>query len=80
MLGCRLALKPVLIEEGVYNEYCTEKEVDRGVGVCFEQELRLNFMFTAAAVATNVSQSLRIRSTSHLKGLLLINYRSVLLS
>ncbi|KAF8419949.1 major facilitator superfamily domain-containing protein [Tirmania nivea] len=48
------ALKPVLIEEGVYSEYCTEKELDKGVRVCFEQELRLNFMFTAAAVATNV--------------------------
>ncbi|RPB23156.1 MFS general substrate transporter [Terfezia boudieri ATCC MYA-4762] len=48
------ALKPVLIEEGVYKEYCTEKELDKGVRVCFEQELRLNFMFTAAAVATNV--------------------------
>ena len=45
----------MLIEEGVYSEFCTEKELDMGVRVCFEQELRLNFMFTAAAVATNVS-------------------------
>lgn len=44
----------MLIEEGVYREYCTEKELEKGVRVCFEQELRLNFMFTVAAVATNV--------------------------
>lgn len=49
------ALKPVLIEEGVYREYCTANELEKGVRVCFEQELRLNFMFTTAAVANNVS-------------------------
>lgn len=48
------ALKPVLIAEGVYHDSCTEDELERDVRVCFDQELRLNFMFTAAAVATNV--------------------------
>ena len=48
------ALKPVLIKEGVYRKYCTEDELRRGVRVCYEQELRLNFMFTVAAVSTNV--------------------------
>ncbi|KAF8468973.1 major facilitator superfamily domain-containing protein [Kalaharituber pfeilii] len=48
------ALKPVLIEEEAYRQYCTEEELEKNVRVCFEQELRLNFMFTTAAVATNV--------------------------
>lgn len=48
------ALKPVLVEEGVYRELCTDEELQKGVSVCFEQELRLNFMFTTAAVATNM--------------------------
>ncbi|KAK1908927.1 hypothetical protein P3342_006807 [Pyrenophora teres f. teres] len=38
------AIKPVLLEEG------TRKDVH----VCYEQELRLNLMFTIAAVSTNV--------------------------
>lgn len=54
-VGCGIALKPVLIQEGVYREYCSEDEVQKEVSVCFEQELRLNFMFTTAAVATNVT-------------------------
>ncbi|KAI5781776.1 major facilitator superfamily domain-containing protein [Peziza echinospora] len=48
------AIKPVLIQENVYREYCTDEELQNDVAVCFEQELRLNFMFTTAAVATNV--------------------------
>lgn len=48
------ALKPVLIREGVYRKYCTQEELDEGVRVCYEQEIRLNFMFTVAAVSTNV--------------------------
>ena len=48
------AMKPVLISEGVYRERCTKQELDSGVWVCYEQELRLNFMFTIAAVSTNV--------------------------
>ena len=48
------ALKPVLIQQGVYRDLCTKKEVEDGVWVCYEQELRLNLMFTVAAVSTNV--------------------------
>ncbi|KAH0613647.1 uncharacterized protein H6S33_005533 [Morchella sextelata] len=48
------ALKPVMIKEGIYREHCTEHEIAKNVHVCFEQEIRLNFMFTVAAVATNV--------------------------
>lgn len=48
------AIKPVLLEEGVYRDYCSKEEVDNDVRVCYEQELRLNLMFTIAAVSTNV--------------------------
>ncbi|KAF2875869.1 major facilitator superfamily domain-containing protein [Massariosphaeria phaeospora] len=48
------AIKPVLLEEGVYRDRCTQKELDEDVPVCYEQELRLNLMFTVAAVSTNV--------------------------
>lgn len=34
------AIKPVLIEEGVYRDKCTKEELDSGVWVCYEQELR----------------------------------------
>jgi len=48
------ALKPILVQEGVYRDRCTPEEEIEGVRVCYQQELRLNFMFTVAAVATNV--------------------------
>ncbi|EUC35386.1 hypothetical protein COCCADRAFT_24672 [Bipolaris zeicola 26-R-13] len=48
------AIKPVLLEEGVYRDYCSKEELDNDVRVCYEQELRLNLMFTIAAVSTNV--------------------------
>ncbi|KAM0720389.1 hypothetical protein Q7P37_004525 [Cladosporium fusiforme] len=48
------ALKPVLVEEGVYREKCTKQELQDGVWVCYEQEVRLNLMFTVAAVSTNM--------------------------
>jgi MFS family permease len=48
------ALKPVLVHEGVYRDKCTTQELKDGVWVCYEQELRLNLMFTVAAVSTNV--------------------------
>ncbi|KZF22454.1 MFS general substrate transporter [Xylona heveae TC161] len=48
------ALKPVLIERGVYRDRCTQDELDEHVRVCYGQEIRLNFMFTLAVVATNV--------------------------
>ncbi|KAK4955470.1 hypothetical protein LTR66_013423, partial [Elasticomyces elasticus] len=48
------AVKPVLIREGVYRERCSREELEEGVWVCYEQEIRLNLMFTVAAVSTNV--------------------------
>ncbi|KAF2089801.1 MFS general substrate transporter [Saccharata proteae CBS 121410] len=48
------ALKPVLIAEGVYRDRCTTTELSAGVTTCYEQEIRLNLMFTVAAVSTNV--------------------------
>ena len=48
------AIKPVFIDEGVYKDQCTQDELDEGVWVCYGQELRLNLMFTVAAVSTNV--------------------------
>ena len=48
------ALKPVLIHEGVYREFCLRLEVEATERTCYEQEIRLNLMFTTAAVATNV--------------------------
>ncbi|KAF2469001.1 MFS general substrate transporter [Lindgomyces ingoldianus] len=48
------AIKPVLIEEEVYRDYCTKQELEDNVPVCYAQELRLNLMFTVAAVSTNV--------------------------
>ncbi|KAH1273456.1 hypothetical protein KXW98_007735 [Aspergillus fumigatus] len=48
------ALKPVLIREGVYHNLCSRDELSKNRGVCYGQELRLNLMFTIAAVATNV--------------------------
>ncbi|KAL6713917.1 hypothetical protein ACLMJK_008411 [Lecanora helva] len=48
------ALKPVLVEEGVYRQYCMREEVSISETTCYEQEIRLNIMFTTAAVATNI--------------------------
>lgn len=44
----------MLLDEGVYRDYCTDDELESNVHVCYEQELRLNLMFTIAAVSTNV--------------------------
>jgi MFS family permease len=48
------ALKPVLVDTGVYRDRCTKEELQAGVWVCYEQEVRLNLMFTVAAVSTNM--------------------------
>ena len=50
------ALKPVLVEEGVYSETCGDNSEGghSSPGRCYEQELKLNLMFTVAAVGTNV--------------------------
>lgn len=34
------ALKPVLVEEGVYRQFCSEEEVNISEGTCYEQEIR----------------------------------------
>ncbi|KAJ5698103.1 hypothetical protein N7462_000108 [Penicillium macrosclerotiorum] len=49
------ALKPVLIREKVYRNLCSPQELEKNVGVCYGQQIRLNLMFTIAAVVTNVS-------------------------
>ncbi|KAJ6185177.1 hypothetical protein N7519_006478 [Penicillium mononematosum] len=49
------ALKPILIREKVYRNLCSEAELEKAVNVCYGQEIRLNLMFTIAAVVTNVS-------------------------
>lgn len=49
------AIKPVLVREHVYRDYCTAEELEQKVRVCFEQEVHLNLMFTVAAVGTNVA-------------------------
>ncbi|RLL96447.1 hypothetical protein CFD26_103337 [Aspergillus turcosus] len=49
------ALKPVLIDQGVYRDLCTEEELRDGVEVCFEQDLRLNLFFTIGSITANVS-------------------------
>ncbi|KAL8997291.1 MAG: hypothetical protein Q9169_003383 [Polycauliona sp. 2 TL-2023] len=49
------AIKPVLVNEGVYGEYCADTSaIAETSTTCYEQEIRLNLMFTTAAVATNV--------------------------
>ncbi|GFF36231.1 protein FMP42 [Aspergillus lentulus] len=49
------ALKPVLIDQGVYRDLCTKEELRDGVEVCFEQDLRLNLFFTIGSITANVS-------------------------
>jgi hypothetical protein len=39
------ALKPVLVDQGVYREFCSAEEVDLDVEVCYEQDLRCVFAF-----------------------------------
>ncbi|KAJ6186850.1 hypothetical protein N7519_001758 [Penicillium mononematosum] len=49
------ALKPVLVEEGVYHGHCTPAEIDEGLELCSQQDLRLNLFFTIASITANVS-------------------------
>ncbi|KAJ4288564.1 hypothetical protein N0V90_011801 [Kalmusia sp. IMI 367209] len=49
------ALKPILISEGVFRDLCTPDELEKGVEVCFEQDLRLNFFFSLASTTANLS-------------------------
>ncbi|KAF2827874.1 MFS general substrate transporter [Ophiobolus disseminans] len=49
------ALKPILIKEGVFRDRCTAEEIDAGVELCFEQDIRLNFFFTLASTTANLA-------------------------
>ncbi|KAK5166420.1 uncharacterized protein LTR77_007963 [Saxophila tyrrhenica] len=49
------ALKPVLVDTGVYRQYCTAEELAEDIDVCYEQELRMNFFFAIASTTCNVS-------------------------
>ncbi|GMM30591.1 Fmp42 protein [Martiniozyma asiatica (nom. inval.)] len=46
------ALKPVLVDQGVYSEVC---KASLESTACVEQDLKLNLMFTLAAVITNAT-------------------------
>ncbi|KAM0746826.1 MFS general substrate transporter [Meredithblackwellia eburnea MCA 4105] len=52
------ALKPVLIQEGIYADLCEpgerHQDEDGNWNVCLGQDTRLNLMFTLATVITNV--------------------------
>lgn len=41
------ALKPVLVDQGVYREYCTREEVADEVELCYKQDLRYAFPLNA---------------------------------
>ncbi|KAJ6784526.1 hypothetical protein PWT90_06062 [Aphanocladium album] len=53
------SIKPILVYEGVYSEFCDNSvEARRGRGAaepCAEQEIRLNLLFIVASVTTNTS-------------------------
>lgn len=65
------ALKPILVEEGLYHDQCTHEELQEGVELCVQQDLRygfssqpatasltdyrLNLCFTIASITANVS-------------------------
>ena len=59
------ALKPVLVAEGVYAEYCHSSESELHTKAepgyaspCAEQDLRLNLFFTAATITANIASLL----------------------
>ncbi|ODQ64829.1 MFS general substrate transporter [Nadsonia fulvescens var. elongata DSM 6958] len=49
------AFKPILAAEGVYRSECTPEEIANATPICSKQELKLNFIFTVAAVLTNIA-------------------------
>lgn len=59
------ALKPVLVQQGVYQYLCTGDELEHGV--CYGQEVRLNLMFTLAAVSTNLCALVCLSTLTDLK-------------
>lgn len=42
------ALKPVLVKEGVYGEYCQPLGFENKKRICYEQELRYNPIYSLA--------------------------------
>lgn len=36
-------MKPVLVDQGVYREFCSAEELELDVEVCYEQDLRYVF-------------------------------------
>jgi nitrate/nitrite transporter NarK len=49
------ALKPVLVDVGVYRDLCTPEELHSRVPICHEQDLRLNTLFALSSSTCNVS-------------------------
>ncbi|CCH40671.1 putative membrane protein [Wickerhamomyces ciferrii] len=49
------ALKPILIDQGVYHEVCSTAASSSSTKACVEQDLKLNKMFTIGAVVTNAT-------------------------
>lgn len=49
------ALKPILIDQGIYSEVCKSHDASVFNVQCTEQDLKLNMMFTVGAALTNVS-------------------------
>lgn len=48
------ALKPVLLEEGVYSELCVDSQGNNVPVPCTAQDLKLNSMFAVSAAVTNM--------------------------
>lgn len=49
------ALKPILIDQGVYHDICKVSTEGINLKLCADQDLKLNKMFTIGAVVTNVT-------------------------
>ncbi|CAM9019615.1 unnamed protein product [Wickerhamomyces anomalus] len=49
------ALKPILIDQGVYHDVCKVSTEGINLKLCADQDLKLNKMFTIGAVVTNVT-------------------------
>ncbi|KAK5224149.1 hypothetical protein LTR99_003897 [Exophiala xenobiotica] len=49
------ALKTILVEEGVYREYCTDEELRENFRLCYMQDQKLNLTFIIASVTANIS-------------------------
>jgi len=54
------ALKPVLIDTGVYRELCTAEELAEDVDVCYEQELRYITSLSMSKIALIIEQDERL--------------------